>query len=112
MRGPAFALALVAMFGATFCAGGSRAPAPAPVRRAVAIQGFEYRPKAVTAALGDTIAWTNGDVVPHSVTADDKTFDSPDVPPKEHFEWVAVKPGTFAYHCEVHPAMVGTVTVK
>ena len=83
-----------------------------PRLRAVAIKGFAYAPKKATAALGDTLVWTNADFVPHSVTSDGAIFDSPDLEPKARYTWVATKKGTFPYHCELHPNMVGSLVVK
>lgn len=83
-----------------------------PRLRAVAIKGFAYAPKKATATLGDTVVWTNADFVPHSVTSDATAFDSPDLEPKARYTWVASKKGTFPYHCELHPDMVGTLVVK
>ena len=111
------AAAALAVAVAAACGARAASSERAPGLRPVAIQGFAYRPKEVAVTLGDTVAWTNGDVVPHSVTADGtgsaaRAFDSPDLAPKERFVWVAAKTGTYAYHCEMHPAMSGTVVVK
>jgi plastocyanin len=107
---PLCAAALVAS--ATPGCAGTRSSAASPTLRAAKIEGFEFRPRELSVSLGDTIAWTNADIVAHSVTADDNTFDSPDVPARERFVWVASKTGTFTYHCEVHPTMTGKVVVK
>ena len=104
MRAAALALALVVATGA--------GAVSKPRTRAVAIRGFAYAPKKATAALGDTVVWTNADFVPHSVTSDSAVFDSPDLEPKARYSWVASKKGIFSYHCEMHPKMAGTLVVK
>ncbi len=94
---------------------GARAPAPSrsrPRLRTVAISGFEFKPGSFTASLGDTIVWTNGDIVHHTATSDRPQFDSPDLSPKETFRFVAKEKGKFTYHCEIHSTMKGIVVVK
>lgn len=84
-----------------------------PRVRRVAITGFQYRPPRVEAAVGDTVEWTNGDIVAHSASADDgKAFDSPDLAPKGVWRTVVRAKGTFAYHCALHPTMKATLVVK
>ncbi len=42
--------------------------------RELVIPGFAYQPAVMTAHLGDTVQWKNADIVPHTVTANDKSF--------------------------------------
>jgi plastocyanin len=50
---------------------------------------------------------------PHTVTADDANrFDSGTVQPGASASIQAPGPGTYAYHCSVHPFMTGTLVVK
>ena len=46
----------------------------------------------------------------HTVTADDGSFDSGKTTDGE-FHHAFDKPGTYGYHCSVHPDMKGMVTV-
>lgn len=71
-----------------------------------------YDPKEIRVASGTTVTFTNAGVVFHSVTSDDpkRTFDVG----ADAGETVTVKfetPGTWAYHCGVHPDMKGVVHV-
>ncbi len=78
----------------------------------VQIEAMEYTPKTIEIAVGDVVVWTNDDGFAHTVTADDGTFDSGDIEGGQTFAFTFNEAGTFAYHCDIHPDMVGRVTVK
>src|SRR5205823_9304020 len=61
---------------------------------------------------GDSVAWHDLDTVPHTVTADDGSFDSMNVAPGNSYSQVFSQPGTFTYHCNIHSSMHGTVNVQ
>lgn len=63
-------------------------------------------------AAGTKVTWVNKDKVPHTATADDKTFDSGILTQGNEFSYTFSAPGTFAYHCVPHPAMKAKVVVK
>lgn len=73
-----------------------------------------YSPATITVVIGtnNTVAWTNNDVSIHTVTANDKSFDSGDIAPGGVFLQTFTTPGIFAYHCVYHSWMAGTVVVK
>jgi plastocyanin len=87
----------------------------APVRAAdaaVAIKDFAFEPTSITVTAGSVVTWTNTAARPHTVTADDGTsFDSQPIGAGEAFANLFDTPGTFAYHCSIHPQMTGTVVV-
>ena len=95
------------------------APAPTPATAApaasapaaVKIAGFAFGPASLTIAPGQTITWTNGDAVAHTVTSDDKAWDSGTIAPGASFSVTVTQPGTYAYHCSLHPFMHGAVVV-
>ena len=66
----------------------------------------------LTINVGDTIEWTNFDTAPHTATADNKFFDTDRLENGDSHRITFDKPGTFSYHCSIHPYMKGTVTVK
>lgn len=80
--------------------------------RTVAIRGFAFAPLKLTADIGDTIAWTNEDVVLHTITADTARWDSGDLATGKRYRVVASSRGTLAYHCEFHPSMKGTLIIR
>ena len=88
----------------------SAAAAPVSTDR-VAIQGFAFGPQAVTIKAGTTVTWTQQDEDSHTVTADDNSFTSQPLGNGQTFTQTFVTPGTYAYHCSIHPFMHGTVVV-
>jgi len=71
-----------------------------------------YAPKAVTINAGQSIGWDWQDQeAPHSVTADDGSFDSCLQNAGYKFLVTYTKSGTFTYHCTIHAQMTGTVSV-
>lgn len=83
-----------------------------PTAIPVTIEGLAYEPAEVTVAPGDTVVWTNKDMVPHTVTALDSTFDSGSIAAGATWRYVAHEAGTVAYYCTFHPTMKGTLNVE
>jgi plastocyanin len=81
-------------------------------KNAVTIQNFAFSPATITVKAGDAITWTNQDSVGHSATADDNSFDTGVLSQGQSKAITFSKPGTYSYHCSVHPNMKGTVVVK
>jgi plastocyanin len=71
----------------------------------------QFQPADVSVGAGGIVTWTNTDTIPHTVTADDASFDSDILMPGDSFSFQFDQPGTFAYRCTLHPGMVGAVTV-
>jgi plastocyanin len=84
----------------------------APGSGAVVIRDLAFNPPKITTKVGEAVVWSfddNGQA--HTVTADDNSFDSGRMTSGE-FRHTFDKPGTYAYHCQVHPdRMMGTVIV-
>ena len=79
----------------------------------VAIQNFAFSPAALTVAVGDTVKWTNNDSAPHTVTSDSGSeLQSPQLANGQTYQHIFGTAGSFAYHCAVHPSMLGSVTVQ
>jgi len=76
--------------------------------------GKAYLPDPITVVAGvnSTLKWFNNDNAPHTVTANDASFDSGNVAPGQSFTFTFTTPGTYQYHCVYHPWMTGTVIVK
>jgi plastocyanin len=79
---------------------------------AVSIKNFAFNPPNTTVSAGTTVTWVNNDQVPHTVTANDGAFDSGTLQPGQSYSFTFDKPGTYAYHCNIHPYMTATVTVS
>ena len=83
-----------------------------PRAHTVAMRGFAFQPETLTVAQGDTVVWTNEDVVPHTATARDSTWDSGSVPSAATWRLVADRPGVRSYYCVFHPNMRGSIEVR
>lgn len=76
-----------------------------------------FLPHRATVLSGAAIRWDNPTPSPHTVTADSCllqagcVFDSGMVAPNQSFTVPGLPPGTYAYHCRIHPIMRGTLTV-
>jgi plastocyanin len=78
---------------------------------AVRIAGFAFAPDSLSAEVGQSVEWTNQDDAAHTVTADGGAFDSGSLAGGKEFSFAFDQAGTYAYHCNIHPSMKGTVTV-
>lgn len=71
-----------------------------------------FVPAQITVDAGTPITWTNNDTMPHSVTAQDGTFDSGPIQPGKQFKWTPQTAGAIDYHCIFHPSMTAVMTVR
>lgn len=78
----------------------------------VTIQNFSFGPGTLTVSAGTTVNWINSDSVTHTVTAMDGSFDSSNLAPGQQFSFTFATPGTYSYHCSIHPFMTGQVVVQ
>ncbi|MFJ9606032.1 cupredoxin domain-containing protein [Kitasatospora sp. NPDC101176] len=79
----------------------------------VAIRNFQFEPAALTLAPGTTFTVTNQDSTAHTLTADDKSFDSGTIAPGATATLTAPQQsGAHPYICTIHPFMHGTLTVS
>jgi plastocyanin len=77
----------------------------------VNILDFAYQPAYVVVPAGGTVSWYNAGAAPHTVTADWGAFDSGTLGSGGGYSMTFWTPGTYGYHCAIHPGMVGTVEV-
>jgi plastocyanin len=81
-----------------------------------------FSPSVINVKIGDTVTWTNYDVMPHTVTSgtgpsdpnNGKEFDSglsTPLMPGKTFSHKFTTAGEFLYYCQLHPAMTGKVVV-
>jgi plastocyanin len=78
----------------------------------VSIQDFSFDPAQISVAPGTKVTWVNEGQAPHTSTADDGSWDSGTLQPGDDFSFTFDKPGTYTYHCSIHPQMTATVTVS
>jgi len=70
-----------------------------------------FAPDDLSVAAGTTVTWVNSDSVAHTSTSDGAGWNSATIAPGGRFAFTFQTAGTFAYHCAIHPGMVGTVVV-
>jgi plastocyanin len=114
--------AVCALGAASACGSGSTPSSPTPTTGGgtpiVIPSGAQskgsaaYAPDTLTVAVGTTVAWTNTDAISHTVTSDTSAFNSGTLGPNAAFTFTFQNAGTFAYHCAIHPGMVGSVVVQ
>jgi plastocyanin len=83
---------------------------------AVKLVNLSFSPAQLTIKVGTTVVWTSEDNAPHTVTADDGSFDSGNLKKGDSFSFTFTKAGTFPYYCAYHGTaggggMAGTITV-
>jgi plastocyanin len=93
-------------------AGSPLAAAAPPAHRdfVIAMAGMHFGPAPAGLRIGDTIVWVNRDIVAHSATARDHSFDVT-LQPRQSVRVTLRRAGTIAFHCRFHPAMQGALAV-
>jgi plastocyanin len=100
--------------GSSESSGKANAPAPsgeAARAEKVEIVDFAYDPDPVTVQVGGKVTWLNQDSAPHTATAEDGSFDTGTLEEGKLKSETFKQAGTYAYICEIHPDMHGTVEV-
>lgn len=117
-------LTLAACGGASVSHASGPAPMPMPMPAAsstlaapvaatsVAIKNFAFSPQAITVKAGTQVTWTNDDADAHTVTFDADKTGSQAFQNGESYRHTFSTPGTYRYHCSIHPYMVGEVVVN
>lgn len=99
----------VALLGTVGCAGDPAPQGAGPGPPVIQ----DYRFPELIAAPGATVTVVDGDGEPHTVTADDGSFDTGSFDSSAPGTFVApTAPGSYPFHCTVHPSMRGTLTVR
>jgi plastocyanin len=74
---------------------------------------MSFSPNPVTVTAGQRVAWRNSAGQPHTATQNSGSFDTGTIDGGSQSNAITMgTAGTFAYHCAIHPAMVGTLTVQ
>ncbi len=102
------------------CGGSPAATTTTPIQSTVDIdiEDDAFAKPAITMPVGTTVRWTNLDYGAHTVTSDTGLFDSSALSPAEgelinaSFSYTFTEPGTFNYHCSIHPDMTGVIIVE
>src|SRR5205085_8477018 len=87
----------------------SVAAAPAAAL-SVSIDKFAFSPASTMASVGQPVTFTNNDAVTHTSTS--ANWDSGELAPGASYTFTPQQPGTFPYHCTVHPFMTASLIVQ
>ena len=77
----------------------------------VYIRDRGFKPDSLPVADGTTVTWVNEDSKAHTVTANDGSFDSAALWPRESYSVRFDGAGTLRYHSAMHDDMKGRVSV-
>jgi plastocyanin len=81
--------------------------------RSDTVEAVDFSLTSVTVGSGSEVTFENRGEKPHTMTADDGSFDSGQVGPGESASVTAPEEaGDYAFHCEIHPAMTATLAVE
>lgn len=85
---------------------------PSSPANTVNIKSQSFQPATLTVPEGTTVTWNNQDSVQHTVTSDIQgLFDSGVIAPGKKFSSTFTAPGSYSYHCSIHPGMKGMIVV-
>ena len=98
--------------GSTYGSSSGSGTTPAPAANTVNIANMSFTPGSYTVKAGTTVTWENKDGVPHTVSADDNSFDSGSIAAGAKYTHTFMTAGSFPYHCSFHPGMTATLTVN
>lgn len=77
----------------------------------VTISNFTFTPQNLEVPANSVIVWVNKDSAPHEVHADNDAFKSQTLNQGDTFK-INIGSSSISYHCHLHPAMTGKITVK
>lgn len=84
-----------------------------PGANQVFMRAIAFDPMVITITAGETVTWTNMDLVPHTATSGNpgdadlgSIFRSALLPLGQTFTYTFNDVGDFVYYCEVHPIMM------
>lgn len=81
-------------------------------RIVVEIRSLEFLPGSQPIKPGDVVVWRNMDIVPHTATAKDDSWDSGLIEAGGEWETVITDEMTQAYYCRFHPSMTATLGIE
>jgi plastocyanin len=79
---------------------------------AVSIKDFAFNPSAITAKVGQAIAFTNSDSTDHTATVAGGGCSTGHITPGSTAALTFSAAGTYDFACAIHPSMKGTITVS
>jgi plastocyanin len=115
---------LVTFIAVCGCTGYGKSAPPAATQTQVSgsttvtMQNFAFSPASITVPKGTTVTWVNQDTSDHKIVNDAQgsiaqgaLFTSNSLPKGASYSFKFDNPGTYPYHCSIHPSMKATVIV-
>ncbi len=102
---------LLALF-MTGCKSSSNGPTGPSSSNTVSMSGNTFNPSTLTVAIHTTITWNNNSSIAHTSTSDTGAWDTGNIPAGSSKQTSFDVAGTYHYHCNYHPNMVGVITVQ
>ncbi len=78
----------------------------------VLIEGSHFVTKSLPVKVGDTVTWVNKDIVPHTATAKDRSWDTGLIKSGGRASITISAGMTTEYFCEYHPVMVASIKIS
>ena len=78
----------------------------------IVIEHFAFVPASIEVDAGDTVVFTNRDIVPHTATATDGSWTTMDIAGGKSGAVVVPAKGDGAYICKYHPVMKGHLIIR
>jgi plastocyanin len=90
---------------------GNNATKPSAKAYTIVIQQMKFTPAELTVNMGDTVTWTNNDILEHNVTEErNKAWSSSKLSAGK--SWSKVIQNSADYYCSIHPVMKGSLKVR
>ena len=105
-------VALIAVLVTDAWSGNGSATGSAATADTVAIKNYTFSPNPITVKAGAPITVVNDDNVTHTLSANGGAFNTGDLGSGRRASVTTASAGTYAYHCEIHTFMTGTVRVS
>ena len=106
------------------CSSSQTGPAPATTTAppastgggiSITINNFAFEPSSLTVKTGTVVTWMNQDGATHTIVSDSGSpmaFSSDPLSNGASYPFTFTEPGTYLYHCSIHPSMKGTIIVQ
>ena len=91
-----------------------QANTPTPTAgKTIEISNFAFAPAQLTVTRGTRVTWINRDSAPHQPVSDSgAVISSGVIQTGGTYSVTFNQPGTYTYHCAIHPSMTGTIVVQ
>jgi len=73
---------------------------------------FRFDPTRIQVPVGTTVNWENQGGTIHTVTAQNRAFDSGDMSAGQTYSFTFDTAGSYIYLCSPHPWMIGQIIVQ